>query len=127
MKLDNIKFTKKLALLLGVYIFGFLAFVVVAYQTIDRVKVGGSLYEEILLGKDLISEVLPPAECIIESYLVTLQLVDETDQKEIASLIERLQALEKDYRSRHEYWVDTLPPGEIRTAVVDASYQPAVE
>jgi methyl-accepting chemotaxis protein len=127
MKLDNIKFKNKLALLLGVFLVGFLVFAAVAYQTLDRVKVGGPLYAQILLGKDLIADVVPPPEHIIESYLVSLQMADEPDKKAIAILLERSQRLEKEYRARHEFWAANLEPGEIRSAMLEASYQPAAE
>ena len=35
--------------------------------------------KEIVQGKDLIADVQPPPEYIIESYLLVLQMVDETD------------------------------------------------
>jgi methyl-accepting chemotaxis protein len=70
---------------------------------LHQLKVGGPIYDRIVLGKDLVADILPPPEYIIESYVeVTLALNDpaslDTRQK-------RLIQLRKDYDERHEYWM----------------------
>lgn len=54
--------------------------------------------------KDLIADVLPPPEYIIESYLVGHQLMDADDPAQRAALTERLTALQKDHQTRYAFW-----------------------
>ena len=63
--MENLRISAKLGLLLLVFAVGFVFFGVLAFRTLDTVKVNGSLYREIVQGKDIIADVLPPPEYII--------------------------------------------------------------
>jgi methyl-accepting chemotaxis protein WspA len=120
------KLSARLSLLIAAFLGAFLAFAIVTYRTISQVKVNGPIYHQIADGKDLVSDILPPPEYIIESYLKVNELVDETDPSRIDHLIGETKALEKEYDRRHEYWA-RLPPGAIHDALLVESYKPAVE
>jgi methyl-accepting chemotaxis protein WspA len=130
-RFNQLKISSKLLLLLGFFVVGFVAFALVAYSTLNRVKVRGPVYTDIVKMKDIIADVLPPPEYIIESYLLVLQLTEERDPAKIRSLIERGNALQEEYKVRHEYWVDEkqggLEAGAIKTALVKTAYDPAIE
>ena len=87
--LTNARIKAKLFLLLGVSIAGFVLFALFSFSTLNGLKVNGKLYKRIVQGKDLIADVLPPPEYIIETYLISLQLLDETNPQVINSLIEK--------------------------------------
>ena len=53
---------------------GFLLFGAWTSHTISETKVGGPNYQRIVLYKDLVADILPPPNYIIESYLTTLHL-----------------------------------------------------
>ena len=57
---------------------GLLVIVTIAYRVVSTVKVSGPLYADIIRGKDLVADILPPPEYIIESYLVAYQAGGET-------------------------------------------------
>ena len=78
--LRNLKVTSKLFVLVGVFVAGVALIGILSQVTLNAVKVTGPLYRSIVQGKDLVADVLPPPEYIIESYLVTLQMLDETDR-----------------------------------------------
>jgi methyl-accepting chemotaxis protein len=81
---------------------GFAAVVCTTLLAINELKVGGPVYTRIVLGKDLIADILPPPEYIVEPYLeVTLAL---NEPASLAAREERLAQLRKDYDTRHEYW-----------------------
>jgi methyl-accepting chemotaxis protein len=91
---------------------GFVAVIATALIAIGDLKVGGPLYTRIVLGKDLIADILPPPEYIIEPYLeATLAF---NDPKSVGARTERLAQLRKDYDLRHEYWA------------ADRTYDPAI-
>src|SRR5919108_169668 len=45
-------------------------------SALSELKVGGPVYRQIVLGKDLIADILPPPEYVIESYLETTALLE---------------------------------------------------
>jgi len=92
----------------------------------ERIKVNGPVYQDIVRGKDLIADILPPPEYIIESYLVVLQAMTEKDASKIASFQERFKKLRSEYDDRHKYWDKDLPEGKAKTLLLDSSYKPAV-
>ena len=94
----------RLAVLISVFGIGFPSFALLAYNTLTRAKVNGESYTQIVRGKDLVADVLPPPEYIIESYLNAIETLDETNPAAIAKLIERGNALKNDYEERHAYW-----------------------
>ena len=90
----------------------------VANGTLEIVKINGSLYQRIVDGKDLVADILPPPEYVVEPYLVLLQAQDERDPQKLAALGEQFKALHREFITRHEYWVKRLDGGEIRNALL---------
>ena len=124
---NDFKIISKLMILITIFVIGFVLFGVVAYQTIDSIKINGKMYNEIVSGKDLVADILPPPEYIIESYLTALQLSKETDKTKIENLINYEAQLKKEYDNRHEVWVSGLPEGDIKKTMIEDSYKPAME
>jgi len=123
---DNLKSNKKLIILIAIFMIGFILFVIVGYKTITNIKINGKMYNEIMSGKELVADVLPPPGYIIESYLVTLQLSKETDTAKIEELINEEAQLEKDYIACHDLWESRLPEGDLKANMVENAYQPAM-
>lgn len=96
-----------------------------SYNTLNTLKVNGPLYQNIVLQKDLIADVLPPPEYIIESYLVAMQLLYEPDKKAQVQLQERVTALKTEYFTRHEFWKNNLSEGVTKSKLLVESFQPA--
>lgn len=124
--LRNLRLSVKLSLLVVVFLATFLAFALMVSRIIDRVKVNGPIYNEIILSKDLIADVLPPPEYIIESYLVVLQLPDSAGEAR-TELLDRSARLRREFDTRHEFWVKALPEGELRKVMLEDAYRPANE
>ena len=91
---------------------GFVAVIWTALMAINELKVGGPAYTRIVLGKDLIADILPPPEYIIEPYLEATLVLN--DPKSLGARTERLAQLRKDYDARHDYWTK------------DRTYDPAI-
>ncbi|MDD5052526.1 MAG: methyl-accepting chemotaxis protein [Sulfuricurvum sp.] len=73
-----------------------------SYSTTESVRIKGSAYNQIADSKDLIADILPPPEYIIEARLASLELVE--DSKKFDTLVKRISSLEKDFKDRQEYW-----------------------
>jgi methyl-accepting chemotaxis protein len=96
------------------------------HAALERLKVNGPIYEQIVYGKDLIADILPPPNYIIESYLITLQLTDGAQAAERGALIARLRTLKDEYDTRHAFWQkETLEP-ELRQIFLERAHAPVV-
>jgi methyl-accepting chemotaxis protein len=88
---------------------------------LGEVKVGGPLYNQIKLGNDLVADVLPPPEYVIESYLeATLAL---NNPAELATRRDRLNQLKKEYDERREFWVKSDLDPVLKTKLVQDSHR----
>lgn len=89
------------------------------------ILVNGPIYREIKSNQDLVADILPPPEYIIETYLTSFQLLHETDPLQRDSLLAKCRALREEYEERHRHWERTLPEGELATTMLKDSYNPA--
>ena len=48
--------------------------------SISKVKVNGPIYGQVVNGKDLVADILPPPEYIIESYLTAYEMAEPDRQ-----------------------------------------------
>jgi methyl-accepting chemotaxis protein len=120
---------KKLVVLIAVFVAGYSVFAALSFRTLNTLRIEGDLYNRIIMNKDLIADVLPPPEYIIESYLDVLQMADETDPAEITNFVAELNRLKKEYDERHQFWIDEalLVPGDMRDAMLKGAYDPAIK
>jgi methyl-accepting chemotaxis protein len=82
---------------------GLLAVLLTSGYALQHLRIGGPLYSQIKLGNDLIADILPPPEYVLEAYLeATLALRDPST---ISARRDRLVRLHKDYDERREYWI----------------------
>ena len=66
MSLSNLRIRTRFMLLLVLFFAGFLLYGAWSFKTLAELKVNGPLYQRIVQSKDLIADVLPPPEYIIE-------------------------------------------------------------
>jgi methyl-accepting chemotaxis protein len=104
---------------------GLVVLSVAGFSVLHEVKVTGPVYQQIVQGKDIVADILPPPEYIIESYLVVLQAERESDPTKLPGYLERFKKLKAEYDERHAYWKKELPEGEMKQLLVEASYLPA--
>lgn len=98
---------------------GFTAVVSTSLYALRELKVGGPLYSDIKLGNDLIADILPPPEYVIEAYLEATLAMREPEQ--LAAHGERLVQLRKDYDERKAYWTASSLSADLKTALVSKS------
>ncbi len=123
----RLSISAKLTALLALFAFAFLAFFWNANRTIETLKVNGPVYARIVQSKDVIADVLPPPEYIIEAYLVVLQLESESDPREVGALLDRSHKLRKEFEDRHAFWKGDLSEGRLKETLLADSYGPARE
>ncbi len=115
----------RFTIILSTLVIGFTLFGFATFKAMNTLSVNGPIYQRIVQGKDIIADVLPPPEYIIESYLVALQLTQTNDPAEISTLISRFQVLKSEYESRHQYWTEQPLEQELQSSLLERSYRPA--
>jgi hypothetical protein len=115
----------RFTIILSTLVIGFSLFGFATFKAMNTLNVNGPIYQRIVQGKDIIADILPPPEYIIESYLVTLQLTQAADPAEISALVTRFQSLKTEYESRHSYWLGQALEQELHAPLLQTSYQAA--
>lgn len=100
-------------------VLGLAAIIGTSIYTVEHIKIGGPIYDRIKLGNDLVADILPPPEYVIEAYLEATLAV-----REPSSLTERrtrLTQLRKDYDERREFWRKSDLDTTLKSMLVDKS------
>ena len=90
------------------------------------ILVNGPVYRGIKSNQDLVADMLPPPEYIIETYLTSFQLLHETDPALRDTLVAKCRSLHREYEDGHRRWQQSLDQGEMATAMLKDSYDPAI-
>jgi methyl-accepting chemotaxis protein len=122
--LMRIRFTLSKAIIaLGLVVAcGVGAIVLTGVTALNTLKVGGPLYAQIKLGNDLIADILPPPEYVIEAYLEASLAFHEPATLEQRKA--RLAQLHKDYDERHTFWQQSDLEPTLKTALTTQSHAP---
>jgi len=106
---------------------GFVVFGLVAFVTLNELKINGSRYLRIIQGKDLVAELVPKPVTLTQSYLDVHQMLHETDRRRLDELIRDSQELRAQFEERRLYWERELPSGTLKSTLRDKAYPPASE
>ena len=123
---DRLTLSQRFAVLIAFIAIGFAVYGGWSFKTLNELKVNGPTYQRIVQGKDLVADILPPPEYVIESYLVTLQLLEAGDKAEQARLAARLTALKAEYDTRHEFWLKENLDGDLAEVFLKRAHEPAL-
>ncbi|MEG1329085.1 MAG: methyl-accepting chemotaxis protein, partial [Janthinobacterium sp.] len=125
--LRGLKLTHRLAVLIVIFSVGFILYGLWSFKTLQEWKVNGPVYQKIVQSKDLIADVLPPPEYILESYLVSFQLLATEERAEQAQLIAQFKTLKHDYDERHAFWKGETLDADIAVLLLDKAHAPALD
>lgn len=129
--LNSFSISNKLSGSLLIISIGFILFGWYSFYTLNQLKVNGPIYNKIVRGKDLIADILPPPDYIIESYLTAFELRENIQDPVAVSQLETylVNKLKKEYFERHDYWVHDsiylLRAVDIRKIMCEESYRSA--
>jgi methyl-accepting chemotaxis protein len=126
-KLNSVKVATKLYVMALSIVMGFAGFSWVFYDTMTTIKIQGPIYKDIIDGKDLVADILPPPEYIIESYLLVLESVDSQDAVAINQTMDRFSVLKQEFFTRHRYWSAELDDPNLKKILTEQAYLPAKE
>ncbi|MBY4628202.1 methyl-accepting chemotaxis protein [Rhizobium croatiense] len=91
---------------------GLLVSIGLQQSALERLKVNGPVYEQVVYGKDLIADILPPPLFVVESYMLSFEAskfpeLTETNLAKIANL-------KAAYDDRRAYWKSTRLPQALK-------------
>ena len=98
----NMKISSIATILAATVILGYVASIGASLYAVRELKVGGPVYEQVVTIKDLVADILPPPEYVIEAFLESTLVVQ--DPAGLQKHTERLAQLHKDYTDRRDYW-----------------------
>jgi len=125
--LESIAMTLRLTISRAILIFGLItaaglgAVITTSVYGLAQLKVGGPLYNQIKLGNDLIADILPPPEYVIEAYLEATLVLREPEQ--LSAHRDRITQLKKEYDERREFWIKSDLDPVLKAKLVDKSDQ----
>lgn len=122
---SRLKLSHRFAVLIAFIAIGFAVYGGWSFKTLNELKINGPIYQRIVQGKDLVADILPPPEYIIESYLVSLQLLEAADKIDQDRLIERLKTLRGEYDTRHAFWLKEGLEDELAKIFLKDAHEPA--
>lgn len=110
----------------------------VGMQTLQTLKINGPIYRQIVDGKDLIADILPPPLYLTEAYSLSSESALHRDTMDVN--FGRMEELKRQFAERREYWkTSTLTPqlqhklqdevvrkGDVFWKELDTKYIPAM-
>ncbi len=88
-------------------------------SALRQLRIGGPLYSQIKLGNDLIADILPPPEYVLEAYLEATLALREPET--VAARTERLTELRKEYDERRAYWIKSDLDARLKALLTERS------
>jgi methyl-accepting chemotaxis protein len=114
MKLSIARLLSLFALVVGL---GMVAAFVLQTYARKKLEVNGPVYSQVVGGKDLIADILPPPMFLVESYLLANEARLHPDVA--ADNLEKIHALKAEYDARRAYWKDFPLPQDQRRLLED--------
>ncbi len=79
---------------------------------LNRLKVNGPIYEQVVNGKDLIADILPPPLFVVEAYMLALEAGDFPEVA--AANTAKIAKLALAYKERRAYWQTSSLPQNLK-------------
>lgn len=116
LKLSTLIVSVLTTILLAVCLFVFLNM-----QANKTVAINGEQYNKIIDQKDLVADVLPPPEYLIETWQLILQSV-AMNASSAGPLQQKVSVLRAEFEKRHAYWEKKLNNPEIKHLMAEQLY-----
>jgi len=106
-------------------VIGLLALVGVSVFTIQQLRIGGPLYNQVVAGKDLTADILPPPLYVIEGYLEARTAFASNAPDNAVKAAARLKVLKASYDERLAHWRDQSFSPEAKALLLGPSDEAA--
>ena len=99
---------------------GIAATVTISAFYMSTIRIGSAAYNDIVQTKDLVADILPPPEYIIEPYLEVNRLFNHSES--LADFKSHMKKLRGDYDDRHNYWIKSNLDPDIKKKLTETSH-----
>ena len=96
---------------------------VVASMQIEQIRFGGPIQVKNQQASDLVADILPPPEYVIEPYLEATMLVNNPGS--VATRKGRLSELRKQFEDRYSYWEKSDLEPSLKSSLLESSGESA--
>ena len=117
----------RLIRLIGVFLLVLAAAGFVSFETLFRLKVNGPIYKGIVEQKDVLADIMPPPLYVLEAYMLSLQMMSESNPAALQDEIDKIKSLKQDYTTRSEYWSKPLAGTAVGRLLAEDSHKPALD
>lgn len=87
---------------------GLLVSIGIKTYAFNKLRVNGPVYTQIVYGKDLVADILPPPLYTVESYMLAMEAI--ADPALAAADMDKIAALKVAYDERRDYWKSSTAP-----------------
>ncbi|THK39272.1 methyl-accepting chemotaxis protein [Ensifer sp. MPMI2T] len=108
----------KLSIARGLAIFGaivtagLLISIGIKTYAFDKLRVNGPVYTQVIYGKDLIADILPPPLYTVESYMLAMEAVSNPELAK--GNLDKIGTLKQAYDDRRAYWKASAAPETLK-------------
>lgn len=124
--LSNLRVGTRLLIVVSAFMVWGLVGSLLAFNVLRQVQISGPIYTQLVQGKDLVADILPPPKFIVESNLVVHEMLLAGSVAEIETLEVRLQALKSEYDARQTVWESAALEDSIRQPVMVQAHETAL-
>jgi len=117
----DLKVRTKLAILVIACVVGFIPVAALTYNTLEVVMINGPMYQRVVKSHQLLGDVKPPAEFVIQPYLTAYEMANVDNRAQLLTLLDRYRRLADAYRNRSEFWKHELSEGPVKAGLSEAS------
>jgi methyl-accepting chemotaxis protein len=124
MKLKDISIKAKLTLLAVLFVAAMLVFVVLAYTTINGVKIGSHAYDMISVATRIVGDFSPPTQFVsLERLIIFRARVTYADKAKLDQEIDSFKTLMKDFEDGHTQWRNSVTDPKM-AELLEKIYEP---
>ena len=98
---------------------GFAVAIGASSSALSTLRIGGPLYQNLKADFDLLADILPPPEYVIEPYLEAT--IAKQDTAHLAAHSKQLATLQKAFNDRVQYWHDQSLTDDIRNGLAQSN------
>ncbi len=103
----------KMTAVAAVFVFGFVAFGIVAYTTLRSVQVGSPMFEQYATLKALVDDSTPSEGSLQPSSVAYFRMFASEGPDELKANIDRFRETVKAFNEKKEFYKPSLPDGEL--------------
>ena len=114
LRIEDLRVATKLILLIFTVALGIVGFGLIAYSTVNTVKVGGPIYEAIQKEANLSIDSAPPPLYLIEAQADMLALLVERDKSKYQQFVGSISQHQKEFEEAYTADSASIPEGRVK-------------